>query len=219
VLLASKPPQRPALRSKGVFRARETISERALASGPFRDQEIVSPGRYCVVWSPGVIKLAVSARSRYLIQSGANRGCAAPNRVLARSAPRTSAGSRDTQDHERRLRLLEAHVSGEDCQSCQAQGAERNGCCAGYCHGNPARAGYNVRDVCSEVNKTDQLQIAANEVRKGDAIRPTALQNSSDRERLVEVVSVTASGAFVKIDTALGVSEFLPVNRSITVWR
>jgi hypothetical protein len=66
---------------------------------------------------------------------------------------------------------------------------------------------------------TEQRQIAANEVKIGDAIRPTALQNSSDRERLVEVVSVTASGAFVKIDTALGVSEFLPVNRSITVWR
>ncbi|VVD30896.1 hypothetical protein [Paraburkholderia dioscoreae] len=65
----------------------------------------------------------------------------------------------------------------------------------------------------------EQLKIAANEVRIGDAIRLTALQNTSDRDRLIEVVEVKVSGVFVKLDTALGVSEFLPVNRSIAVWR
>lgn len=65
----------------------------------------------------------------------------------------------------------------------------------------------------------EQLKIAANEVRIGDAIRLTALRNTSDRDRLIEVVEVKVSGFFVKLDTALGVSESLPVNRSIAVWR
>lgn len=66
---------------------------------------------------------------------------------------------------------------------------------------------------------TEQQQVACKDVIVGDAIRPSTVQIGSECGRLATVVGVTVLGVNVKIDTDLGFSEFLPVNRSITVWR
>lgn len=64
-----------------------------------------------------------------------------------------------------------------------------------------------------------QHQVASKDVKPNDGIFPSALQNGSDRDRLAKVRKVTPLGAMVKIETDLGTSEILPVNRSIMVWR
>ncbi|MGP8432801.1 hypothetical protein ACT2FY_37975 [Paraburkholderia fungorum] len=66
---------------------------------------------------------------------------------------------------------------------------------------------------------SEQRQVACKDVIVGDAIRLSTVQSGSACGRLANVVGVTVLGVNVKIDTDLGMSEFLPVNRSITVWR
>jgi hypothetical protein len=65
----------------------------------------------------------------------------------------------------------------------------------------------------------DEQQVACSEVKVGDAIQHSTLQRSGDPSRLANVTCVTLLGAFVKIDTDLGHSDLLPVNRSITIRR
>ncbi|MEW6345750.1 MAG: hypothetical protein RXR20_21875 [Paraburkholderia sp.] len=66
---------------------------------------------------------------------------------------------------------------------------------------------------------SEELQVASKDVIVGDAIRLATVHSGSACGRLANVVGVTVIGVNVKIDTDLGVTEFLPVNRSITVWR
>lgn len=64
-----------------------------------------------------------------------------------------------------------------------------------------------------------EQQVACSDVKVGDAIRHSELSSGGDRNRVANVTCVAFLGVFVKIDTDNGISELLPVNRSITVQR
>jgi hypothetical protein len=64
-----------------------------------------------------------------------------------------------------------------------------------------------------------EQQIASGHLIPGDTIRPSKALDGSVGEVFAKVTEVKLLGVFVKIDTDIGVSELLPVNRSITVWR
>jgi hypothetical protein len=62
-----------------------------------------------------------------------------------------------------------------------------------------------------------QQQVACGDVICGDAIELYIPQKGGDLRATVS--EVARIGALVKIETDIGESQFLPVNRSITIWR
>ena len=62
-----------------------------------------------------------------------------------------------------------------------------------------------------------QHQVACRDVVRGDAIELYMPKSGGDCRATVSDVKVI--GVNVRIDTGIGVSQVLPVNRSITVWR
>lgn len=64
-----------------------------------------------------------------------------------------------------------------------------------------------------------EIEIACRNVQVGDAVQVSQLKPVADGHRLGTVISVKSFGAQVAIDTDLGITGLMPVNRSITVWR
>lgn len=64
-----------------------------------------------------------------------------------------------------------------------------------------------------------ETKVACNEVRRGDSVQAFVLRIGGDGDRLAKVLDVRHFGANVVIDTDLGASSFLPINRSVIVWR
>jgi hypothetical protein len=62
-------------------------------------------------------------------------------------------------------------------------------------------------------------EIACREIEVGDKIRPSTQPNSNDLDNLAEVTTVDVRGVMVRIETNIGTTEILPINRCINVWR
>ena len=66
--------------------------------------------------------------------------------------------------------------------------------------------------------ETQQI-VASKDVKSGDTIQAFSLHSGGEPDRLLKVVDVRIIGVNVRIETDLGVTGILPVNRGIAVWR